>query len=128
MGPLLYDETHDEVFLGRAAAVGSKHTSDDTAKKIDEEIRRIIDESYATAHKLLVDNIDKLHAMSDALMQYETLDVQQIDAIMEGRKPEPPEGWGSSGGSSTPPQDSASGARSGEQSPGGTIGGPAGEH
>ena len=113
---------------GRAAAVGSKHTSDDTAKKIDEEIRRIIDESYATAHKLLVDNIDKLHAMADALMQYETLDVQQIDAIMEGRKPEPPEGWSSSGGSSTPPQDSATGARSGEQSPGGTIGGPAGEH
>ncbi len=130
MGPLLYDESQEEVFLGRAAAVGSKHTSDDTAKKIDEEVRRIIDEAYATARTLLVDNMDKLHAMAEALVQYETLDIGQIDAIMAGRKPEPPEHW-SGGGEGDPPAAAREGIEPhGEDKPAGgkPIGGPAGEH
>jgi len=129
MGPLMYDEGHEEVFLGRSAAVGAKHTSDETAKKIDEEIRRIIDESYATAKRLLVDNMDKLHAMADALIQYETLDAEQIDDIMAGRRPQPPAGWGGSGGKPSAPQDSEEEAGEADERPrGGSIGGTAGEH
>ena len=119
------------MFLGRTAAVGSKHTSDETAKKIDEEIRRIIDESYATAKRLLVDNMDKLHAMADALIQYETLDSDQIDEIMAGRKPQPPAGWGGSGGKPSAPRDSEEEEEAGEADErprGGSIGGTAGEH
>lgn len=109
--------------------MGSKHTSDDTAKKIDEEVRRIIDEAYATARKLLVDNIDKLHAMAEALVQFETLDTEQIDAVMEGRKPEPPASWGGNdGGRPSAPSASGGAARTEGKPAGGPIGGPAGEH
>ena len=131
MGPLLYDESQEEVFLGRAAAVGSKHTSDDTAKKIDEEVRRIIDEAYATARTILIDNMDKLHAMAEALVQYETLDTEQIDAVMAGRTPEPPEHWAGKDDDATPPPgaEGSSAARSDDEPLGGRpIGGPAGEH
>jgi cell division protease FtsH len=124
MGPLNYDEGHEEVFLGRAAAVGGKHTSDETAKKIDEEVRHIIDEAYTTARQLLVDNMDKLHAMAEALIQYETLDSDQIDDIMGGRPPRPPADWDAdaSGGAGT-----GDDVRSGKPA-GGSIGEPAGEH
>ncbi|HNC69152.1 MAG TPA: ATP-dependent metalloprotease, partial [Pseudomonadales bacterium] len=129
MGPLLYDESQEEVFLGRAAAMGSKHTSDDTAKKIDEEVRRIVDEAYATARKLLVDNIDKLHAMADALVQYETLDTEQIDAIMGGRKAEPPEHWSDRGGGRPAAPPAGGDVTHADDKPAsGPIGGPAGEH
>jgi len=124
MGPLLYDEGNEEVFLGRSAAVGSKHTSDETARKIDEEVRRIIDESYATAKQLLLDHMDKLHAMADALMQFETIDSDQIDDIMDGKDPRPPSDW-------SPPNATPSEGGSGKARPdseGGSIGGPAGEH
>ena len=92
-------------------------------------MRRIIDESYATARKLLVDNIDKLHAMAEALIQYETLDVGQIDQIMDGRQPDPPADWNDSSGR---PPGAPQGGK-GKETPegdahGGTIGGPAGEH
>ena len=124
MGPLNYDEGQEEVFLGRSAAMGGKHTSDETAKKIDEEVRRIIDEAYATARQILVDNTDKLHAMSRALMQFETLDSDQIDDIMSGRAPRPPADAVDSG--SKP----GSGAGTAEdRDPGAApIGDPAGEH
>jgi cell division protease FtsH len=124
MGPLNYDEGQEEVFLGRSAAMGGKHTSDETAKKIDEEVRRIIDEAYATARQILVDNTDKLHAMSRALMQFETLDSDQIDDIMSGRAPRPPADAVDSG--SKP----GSGAGTTEdRGPGAApIGDPAGEH
>jgi cell division protease FtsH len=129
MGPLLYDESQEEVFLGRAAAMGSKHTSDDTAKKIDEEVRRIVDEAYATARKLLVDNIDKLHAMAEALVQYETLDTEQIDAIMAGRNAQPPVHWSDRGGGRpAAPPTSGDVPRADDKPAGGPIGGPAGEH
>ena len=129
LGPLMYDEGQEEVFLGRSAAMSARHRSDETAKKIDEEVRRIIDESYGTARKLLVDNIDKLHAMAEALIQYETLDIGQIDQIMAGRQPDPPADWSDSGGR---PPGAPQGGKSGDiadgDAHGGTIGGPAGEH
>jgi cell division protease FtsH len=124
MGPLNYDEGQEEVFLGRSAAMGGKHTSDETAKKIDEEVRRIIDEAYATARQILVDNTDKLHAMSRALMQFETLDSDQIDDIMSGRAPRPPADAVDSG---SKPGSGAGAAE--DRDPGAApIGDPAGEH
>ncbi|KLI97840.1 hypothetical protein WQ56_16210, partial [Luteimonas sp. FCS-9] len=68
--------------------------SDDTARKIDEVVREILDRAYARTREILTGNIDKLHAMSKLLLEYETIDVPQIDAIMEGRDPPPPMGWG----------------------------------
>ena len=106
--------------------MGGKHTSDETAKKIDEEVRRIIDEAYATARQILIDNTDKLHAMAKALVQFETLDSAQIDDIMSGREPRPPAESGNSGsktGSSAGPADGRTDA-----APGAAIGDPAGEH
>jgi cell division protease FtsH len=92
LGPLTYSEDDGEVFLGHSV---SKHkaVSDETAKTIDEEIRKIIDESYARSETILKDNIEKLHLMADALMKYETIDSDQITDIMEGKVPRPPSGW-----------------------------------
>ena len=67
--------------------------SDDTAKKIDSEIRLLINKAYEKATKIITENIDKLHIMSDTLMQYETIDRDQIDDIMMGVKPRPPKDW-----------------------------------
>ena len=86
MGPLMYDEGGEEVFLGRTAAQPAKAMSDETALAIDKEVRNIIDECYAKALQLLEDNRDKLDMMADALMQYETIDSEQIDDIMEGKR------------------------------------------
>ena len=124
MGPLLYDESEEEVFLGRSAASASRTVSGETAKHIDEEVRRIIDECYATAERILEENRDKLHIMSDALIQYETIDALQIDDIMNGRKPRPPAGW-----DSNPPSGSGGGeAPTPDGDRAGPIGGTAGEH
>ncbi len=92
LGPITYAEEEEEVFLGRSVSQ-HKNVSDDTARKIDEVVRTILDKAYARTTQLLTENIDKLHAMAEALMQYETIDVPQIDAIMEGREPPPPAGW-----------------------------------
>jgi cell division protease FtsH len=123
LGPLTYDEGGEEVFLGRSAASPSKSISGETAKLIDQEVRRLIDDAYSSAKQLLEDNIDKLHAMSDALMHYETLDADQLDDIMEGKEPRPPSSWDddgpASGSTSEKEQDSDS------EDP---IGGPAVEH
>ena len=91
LGPLRYDEDDEEVFLGMSAGHQAKSIAPTTAKAIDEEVRRIIDESYAHAKKILEDNIEKLHCMADALMEYETIDSKQIDDIMAGAKPRAPE-------------------------------------
>ncbi|KAF1706430.1 ATP-dependent metalloprotease [Pseudoxanthomonas sacheonensis] len=92
LGPITYAEEEEEVFLGRSVSQ-HKNVSDDTARKIDEVVRTILDKAYARTTKILTENIDKLHAMAEALMTYETIDVPQIDAIMEGRDPPPPAGW-----------------------------------
>ncbi|UIN28007.1 ATP-dependent zinc metalloprotease FtsH [Xylella fastidiosa] len=93
LGPVAYGEEEDEVFLGRSVTQ-HKNVSDETARKIDEVVRSILDKAYARTKQILADNLDKLHAMSQLLLQYETIDAPQIDAIMEGRAPPPPVGWG----------------------------------
>ena len=91
-----YGEEEDEVFLGRSVTQ-HKSVSDDTARKIDEVVRGILDRAYERTRQILTENIDKLHAMAKLLLEYETIDVPQIDAIMEGREPPPPMGWVESG-------------------------------
>ncbi|MFQ3199633.1 MAG: cell division protease FtsH [Zhongshania sp.] len=100
MGPLMYEDPEDETY-GRSAGQQGKGFSGETARQIDEEVRRIIDECYGIATKILEANRDKLNMMADALMTYETIDAKQIDDIMSGRKPRKPAGWdddGSAGG------------------------------
>ena len=108
MGPLAYAEEEGEVFLGKSMAK-TKSVSDETAHMIDSEIRGIIDRNYERAERILKENLEKLHLMADALMKYETIDSEQIDAIMEGREPGPPKGWTDSGPSS--PSDSGGGKK-----------------
>src|SRR5690554_1989846 len=97
LGPLQYDTDSEEPFLGRSA--GQSHTvySPETAQRIDEEVRNIIDTCYETAKQILIDNRDKLDMMAEALMKYETIDRFQIDDIMAGKEPRPPKNWGDSG-------------------------------
>jgi len=90
MGPLMYDEDDGEVFLGMSAGAKPKPHSPDTSRAIDEEVRKIIDGCYAEATKLLAENEEKLHVMADALMDYETLNADQLDDIMAGAKPRLP--------------------------------------
>ncbi len=123
LGPLMYDEGGEEVFLGRSAAQPAKAMSDDTARAIDQEVRNIIDECYAGAHTLLEENRAKLDIMADALMQYETIDAEQINDIMEGRTPRQPADWGDSEGG----RSGTDGTAEPEESVG-PIGGPASEH
>ena len=96
LGPIAYGEEDDEVFLGRSVTQ-HKSVSDDTARRIDEVVRGILDKAYGRTTKILTDNLDKLHAMAKLLLEYETIDVPQIDAIMEGRDPPPPAGWSQGG-------------------------------
>ena len=92
LGPLAYSEDEDEVFLGRSVTQ-HKHMSDDTARLIDEEVRDIIDAAHGKARDLLESHSQHLHLMADALMKYETLDKEQIDQVMQGREPDPPDDW-----------------------------------
>ncbi|MFB4391448.1 MULTISPECIES: ATP-dependent zinc metalloprotease FtsH [unclassified Pseudomonas] len=121
LGPLMYAEEEGEVFLGRSA--GSQHSSvsGETAKLIDSEVRSIIDQCYATAKQILTDNRDKLDAMAEALMKYETIDADQIDDIMAGREPREPRDWDNDSGTSGNP------ASQGDR-PESPIGGPAAQH
>ena len=122
LGPLMYAEEDGEVFLGRGGGGQSASFSGETAKLIDSEVRSIIDQCYGTAKQILTDNRDKLDAMADALMKYETIDADQIDDIMAGRPPREPRDWeGGSGTSSTPPVVQ-------NERPETPIGGPAAEH
>ena len=93
MGPLAYAEEENEVFLGKSSTQQQKSVSNETARTIDSEIRKIIDTQYNRATKLIKDNMDKMHLMADALMKYETIDTSQIDEIMEGKIPSAPESW-----------------------------------
>jgi cell division protease FtsH len=124
LGPLMYAEEEGEVFLGRS--MGSQHTnvSADTAKMIDLEVRSIIDGCYDTAKRLLQENRDKLDAMADALMKYETIDAEQIEDIMNGRVPREPRDWNGGNGDAGTPVASGDEADRPEK----PIGGPAAEH
>ncbi|MCF6190732.1 MAG: ATP-dependent zinc metalloprotease FtsH [Cocleimonas sp.] len=92
LGPLSYSEEEGEVFLGRSVTQ-TKHVSDDTAHEIDDEVRQIIDVNYDRAEKILKEKVSILHAMTAALMKYETIDQVQIAALMKGEVPPPPEDW-----------------------------------
>jgi cell division protease FtsH len=124
MGPLMYDEGQEEVFLGRSASSAASHISSKTLIDIDAEVRRIVDDCYATATRLLEENRDKLDKMADALMMYETIDADQIEDIMSGNTPRQPANWddddSSGGGEAAANKTSSTGSDS--------IGGPAGEH
>ncbi|MEE3182586.1 MAG: ATP-dependent zinc metalloprotease FtsH [Pseudomonadota bacterium] len=91
MGPLKYDDDEGEVFLGMSAGSQSKSISSQTAREIDEEIKKIIDGCYKRAKEILEENIEKLHVMADALMEYETLSPAQAEDIMAGAKPRAPD-------------------------------------
>jgi len=126
LGPLAYGEDDGEVFLGRSVT-RHKNVSDETAHAIDEEIRLVIDRNYERARKILVDNMDKLHKMADALLEWETIDADQIDDIMSGRDPRPPHDFSGSGGGKSGGQAAGS---SEETKPKGKpdLDKPAGEH
>nr|WP_211337015.1 ATP-dependent zinc metalloprotease FtsH [Marinicella litoralis] len=104
LGPLLYSEDEGEVFLGRQVTQ-HKNVSDATAKLIDDAIKKIIDTNYEKARKILTDNIDKLHIMSEALLKYETINASQVAEIMEGKEITPPENWEEDGDDDKPKTD-----------------------
>ena len=116
MGPILYGEDESQ-----APGGGNTHYSEDTSREIDQEVRNILNDAYSTASKLLEDNRDILEAMKDALMEFETIDADQVDDLMHRRKVRPPQQWddhdsdNTSGGGNSAAKDSA------EEGP---IGGP----
>ncbi|QNI01716.1 ATP-dependent metallopeptidase FtsH/Yme1/Tma family protein [Halomonas sp. SH5A2] len=125
MGPIMYDEDESHQFLGGPGQGGSKMKSGETTTRLDKEVRKIIDDCYEEARQILTDNRDKLDAMAEALMKFETIDADQLKDIMDGRDPRPPEGWndGDSPGGGTPassdqPSASPSDTRNGDE-PGG---------
>jgi len=97
LGPLLYAEEEGEVFLGRSVAK-AKHMSDETARIIDQEVKSLVERNYVRARTLLMENMDILHSMKDALMKYETIDAPQIDDLMNRTEVRPPAGWDDANG------------------------------
>src|SRR5512141_1024534 len=89
LGPMVYAENEGEVFLGRSITK-TTHVSEETMRKVDAEIRRIIDEQYGLARRLIEENRDKVEAMAKALLEWETIDSEQIDDIIAGKPPRPP--------------------------------------
>ncbi|MDQ3215851.1 MAG: cell division protein FtsH, partial [Pseudomonadota bacterium] len=94
LGPMVYAENEGEIFLGRSITK-TTNVSEETMKKVDAEIRRIIDEQYAIARQHIEGNRDKIEAMVKALLDWETIDAEQIDDILAGRPPRPPKSTGS---------------------------------
>ncbi|HVY06665.1 MAG TPA: ATP-dependent zinc metalloprotease FtsH [Burkholderiales bacterium] len=107
LGPMVYGENEGEVFLGRSITT-HKNVSEATMQQVDAEIRRIIDGQYGLARKLIEDNSDKVEAMAKALMEWETIDSDQVGDIMEGRPPRPPKPPASTQAPPPPSQGSAS--------------------
>ncbi len=125
MGPMVYAENEGEVFLGRSVTK-TNNVSEATMQVVDQEIRRIIDQQYALARRLIEEHADKMHAMAKALLEWETIDAEQIEDIMQGRPPRPPKQSGSSsssGGGSAPAPSST--APSGKPSEDPAVGGAA---
>ena len=123
LGPLTYSEDEDEVFLGRSVTQ-HKHISDDTARLIDEEVRQIVEGAHRRATDLLKANLKQLHLMADALMKYETIDGKQIDQIMDGNEPDPPDDWHESQSADS----TEAGADASEAGDRTSVGGPAEQH
>ncbi|HEV2111843.1 MAG TPA: ATP-dependent zinc metalloprotease FtsH [Gammaproteobacteria bacterium] len=125
LGPLSYEEEEGEVFLGHSVT-RHKNVSSDTQRSIDEEVRGIIERNYQRSKSLLQENMAKLHTMAAALIKYETLDAEQIDDIMAGGEPRPPDGWSDADHNGSAPAT----AREPVKAPAaeGKIGGPASQH
>jgi cell division protease FtsH len=111
LGPMVYAENEGEIFLGRSITK-TTNMSEETMRKVDFEIRRIIDEQYAVARTILETHRDKVEAMAKALLEWETIDAEQIEDIANGLPPRPP----MRGGTSAPP-----GGAGGAGSPGGAT-------
>lgn len=92
MGPVVYGENENEVFLGRSVTQ-SKNISEKTMQEVDAEVRRILDEQYEVAYKILDENRDKMHTMAKALIEWETIDRDQVLEIMAGKQPSPPKDY-----------------------------------
>ncbi len=92
MGPMVYAENEGEVFLGRSVT-NTKNISEATMQAVDSEVRRIIDEQYALAYKILDENRDKMHTMAKALLDWETIDADQVKEIMDGQQPSLPKDY-----------------------------------
>ena len=114
LGPMVYGEEEGEIFLGRSVTT-HRNLSEATMQKVDAEIRRIIDAQYALARRLIEENRDKVEALAQALLEYETLDAEQIDDIMAGRPPRPPKDQGNGG---APRRSGSSPGRASEPRPG----------
>ena len=102
LGPMVYAENEGEIFLGRSITK-TTNMSEETMRKVDSEIRRIIDEQYAVARRIIEDNRVQIEAMTKALLEWETLDAEQIEDIVAGRPPRTPKDRGSQPGGGTPP-------------------------
>ena len=122
LGPLTYSDDEGEVFLGKSVTQ-QKLVSDETAHLIDEEVRDLVDRNYKRAKDILEANLEKLHVMAKALVKYETLDVDQIDEIMNGEDPSPPKDWSDDNSDNDKDGNSVS-----EEKADGKIGGPASLH
>ncbi|MDP2419521.1 MAG: ATP-dependent zinc metalloprotease FtsH [Hydrogenophaga sp.] len=92
LGPMVYAENEGEVFLGRSVTK-TTNMSEQTMQKVDAEVRRIIDQQYKLARDLIEEHTDQMHAMAKALLEWETIDSEQIDDIMAGKPPRPPKDW-----------------------------------
>jgi cell division protease FtsH len=112
LGPMVYGENEGEVFLGRQVTT-HQNMSEETMKAVDAEVRRIIDEQYSIARKLLEENRDKVEVMTKALLEWETIDAEQIADIMAGRPPRPPKPVPKP----SPPPTDTSGPRGAEPNP-----------
>jgi len=117
LGPMVYGENEGEVFLGRSITT-HKNVSEATLQKVDQEIRRIVDEQYKLARRLLEANRDKVEAMAKALLEWETLDAEQLNDIMAGNPPRPPK---ASASTATPPGGAASDGAQGAAAPAPTV-------
>ncbi|MDN6298490.1 MAG: ATP-dependent zinc metalloprotease FtsH [Halomonas sp.] len=119
MGPIMYDEDESHQFMGGGQG-GGMLKSGDTTTRLDKEVRKIIDGCYEQAYQILEDNRDKLDAMTEALMKYETIDAHQLKDIMNGVDPRPPEGWndGDSSGGGTPVDEGTASSSSADDAPG----------
>jgi cell division protease FtsH len=96
LGPMVYAENEGEVFLGRSITK-TTNMSEETMRKVDSEIRRIIDEQYALARRLIETNREKIEAMTKALLEWETIDAEQIEDIVQGKPPRPPKATSNGG-------------------------------
>jgi cell division protease FtsH len=87
LGPLLYGDGQDEVFLGRSMGSPQTHFADDTQKLVDSEIKRFVEDGYDTAQRVIRENIDELHAIAKGLLEYETLSGDEIKNLLDGQPP-----------------------------------------